>query len=292
MCSSPPGWERRICDPLSGRKELARLPLPQAARPSSPISCLCIHVYVFRPEGLLTLSAPAVRGCEERSNTMNRICLLCLALVAVWAAPVLADDFMPPTYRGAPLSYLAEWEFASQGVPTAGIAPDYESWVDDDDPTTFLYDKFATHIDVDGDGWQYDPADGDGGLVNPNRDGSIGCNVINWVDQMPIKELRIQITYIGLAPSITGVTGYVYYGSSIFPDQEAYPGDFVCHGDCGEGRLFEDWIILPNPDWEQIEIFVPQGTILDQIYIDSVSPEPATMALMGIGTVALLRRRK
>jgi len=36
-----------------------------------------------------------------------------------------------------------------------------------------------------------------------------------------------------------------------------------------------DWIIIPNPDWELLEIQVPFGTLLDEVVIDTVATVPS-----------------
>jgi len=66
-----------------------------------------------------------------------------LALVAVASfSPAAADDFAPADYRGLPLSVYCVWEFAGGASPSWDyILPDItETYVNDDDPATFLYD--------------------------------------------------------------------------------------------------------------------------------------------------------
>ena len=53
----------------------------------------------------------------------------------------------------------------------------------------------------------------------------------------------------------------------------------------------------PQPGWEQVvltgSMLDGQHVLLDQIDVDThCIPEPATMGLLGIGTLALIRRRK
>ena len=51
--------------------------------------------------------------------------------------------------------------------------------------------------------------------------------------------------------------------------------------------------IEPNPTSEMITITVPYCTVIDQIVVDTICiPEPASMALLALGSVFLLRRRR
>ena len=38
--------------------------------------------------------------------------------------------------------------------------------------------------------------------------------------------------------------------------------------------FFEDWAIHPNPDWQFINIFTPNGVTLHEVVIDTVSYVP------------------
>lgn len=214
---------------------------------------------------------------------MRKILVLLAVCLFVSGSMAFGDDLYPPPWRGDPLSYLVEWD----SFVGDGSAPDSESSVDDNDPATFLYHAFSTHIDFDGEGW----VAGNGSISNPGRDGSFACNVVNWVDWEPEKWLRIQIAYtpsVGGAPSIIDVLGNGADPPNGSGAGIIYDSAFLNRYD--EGNYFyEDWIIMPNPDWEQIQVFVPMGTSVDQIVIDTVSlPEPSTLVLMCIGAFGLL----
>lgn len=224
----------------------------------------------------------------------NAMIVTCIVAILLPATAAVADDFAPPWYRGLPLSYEVEWELNNPPSPgELPSLPTFEDAVDDSDPATFMYDRFGTHIDYDfGDNWAYVPADGDGGVQVVNPDGaSLACNTINWVDDEPEKLIRIQITYIGQAPVIDYVTGYMtfYHG---YPDP--LPGNPESpRVDWDANHFYEDWIIFPNPEWEQIAISAAYGTIIDEIYIDTISlPEPASLLLLGFGAVVVMRRRR
>ncbi len=212
---------------------------------------------------------------------MRKVLVLLVVCLFVSGSMAFGDDLYPPEWRGDPLSYLVEWD--SFVGPSA---PDSESSVDDSDPNTYLFDNWSTHLDFDGPGWIVS----NGSLSNPGRDGSIACQVVNWVDWLPEKWLRVQIAYTpgdGGAPSIQGVIGYGEddpHGSGDIPHTSAFQTHYS-----ESNYFYEDWIIWPNPDWEQVQVFVPMGTTIDQIVIDTVSvPEPSTFVLLCIGAFGLL----
>lgn len=217
---------------------------------------------------------------------------IALLVMISLVTPAMADDLFPPDYRGLPLSYQAEWDQFTNGTFGTGIYTDYENSVDDTDPATNLHTGFSTHLDFDPTpGWTLIPAQG-GGFYNPTANATFVANVVNWIDWEPLKELRVQVTYTdgGFgAPAITAVLGYDV------PTGGPYVGSWV-GGGTGFGPqgqyYFEDWIIVPNPDWEQIQFSLPMGTIVEQLVIDSVSPEPASIGLLALGGLALLRRRR
>jgi len=226
---------------------------------------------------------------------MKNACLFLVAAMATSLLPAMADNFAPPWYVDKPLSYHAEWEFANGPLPDGEIDRDSES---DGGPKNgeFLYDQFPTHIDVDGDGWVWDIADGDGGMVNPGRDGSLAINAINWVDEEPEKLIRVQITYIGLAPTVTGANGYeydLYHGGGLSTtDLGWFQADPTVNVD--PNHLYSDIMMWPNPDWEQIVVDVPMGTIIDEIVVDSISiPEPSAIVMMLAtgGGIVFIRRK-
>ena len=205
---------------------------------------------------------------------MKRLIVLGVVLLMFAAAPARADDLFPPSYRGLELSYTCEWDqFANFSNPQ-GFFPDTESSVGDG--SHLLFTHWNTHIDFDGAGW----VDMGGGIANPARSAEFATNVVNWIDWRPLKLLRVQVTYfdpsmLGLQPTIIGVSGI----STAAPNGSLPPGDedLMTPGvpvggmPLPPGYFYEDWIIEPNPDWEQIAFAVPQGVIIEQIVIDTIS---------------------
>ena len=104
------------------------------------------------------------------------VAVLAIGLVfGLGAAPALADNLNPPPYVGDPLSYHAEWDTFLLGTFGTGIDRDTASWVDDNDPNTFLYNAFGvTHLDFDTPyaDWQLTAS----GFHNPVRDATFVAN--------------------------------------------------------------------------------------------------------------------
>jgi hypothetical protein len=147
----------------------------------------------------------------------------------------------------------------------------------------------------------------------------------NWEDDLLAKDSRIQITFAG-AESPAWVDSIAHRPAWPSYDQSMTNamGDALVSGvdliNPGPGRRVTDIFfnnffgagvlnvtIDPewyNPWWETFIISVPQGTIVEQIVIDTWShtdrpvpdiPEPSTYALFGLGAIVLVgwhRRRK
>ena len=236
---------------------------------------------------------------------MKKLIVLGVVLLMFAAAPALADDLNIPWYRGEPLSYHAEWDVFAHSANPAGFLADSESSVGGPG-TAELYAQWNTHLDftpsipVNPTGWTVVPSGGDWGLTDLSTPvgNSFVANVVNWVDYLPTKLLRVQVAYTdpgGGPPMITGVVGHgvdsppAPQGSGdTLHESELVFGDYST-----PGYFYEDWVIHPNPDWEQVQFFLPFGTIVDQIVIDTISlPEPAGLGLVGLALLAVRKRRR
>ena len=216
----------------------------------------------------------------------TRIVMLCGALLGVteWA---FADDLNPPPYRGGNRSTLAEWDFDQDG--TNPLLPD------GDLPT--VVGDFNTALDVAFPNGAPHPSgfantgltyNGEGFSNNDDVTHPMTFNIPNWIDLEPFKLLRLQVTYTGPTPG-TDVFGFLGVVGTADLVSETLVN--TVPGTVGQSLYFyQDWELRPNPDWEQVVLFLQPGTFIDQVVIDTISiPEPSSIVLGAMGLLAIGR---
>ena len=192
-----------------------------------------------------------------------------LGLVVV-ASPAWADDIVPPAWRGLSGSSWAEWEYST---PIPNPAPD-RGFLPYGMPTTQVYPGV-------GQNW-WDILNGRQGVWPLS--GEIWIGFPNQQLELPYKDIYLQLTWEEQAPGNRPIV------LTTAPQQ--INGTLV--HEVPLGGLWKHSIytirLEPNPPWEQI--LITGGVDVDQVVIDTrCFPEPATLGLLAMGGVALLRRR-
>jgi hypothetical protein len=215
--------------------------------------------------------------------------VLGVAILGSLCASASADDFAPPPWRNAPLSVYVEWDFVPPMPPgafDAGWDADVEIAVGGSHGETLKnFGDRTSHIDFDlATNWSWDGQDA---ITPTGQEGAtMAANVVNWIDNELLKLIRVQVTYAGPQPDIIDGQVMGYEGEAMLP------ASLLRHVDVNPTQYYEDWRIVPNPDWEQIPFYVPFGTLVDQIVIDTIStPEPASLTLLALGFVGFLLAR-
>ncbi|KKM01895.1 hypothetical protein LCGC14_1789840 [marine sediment metagenome] len=213
----------------------------------------------------------------------KRILMICMiGATALPAASARADDFAPPPWtRGAPLSTSVEWEFLTSVV---------SHFPSDGTEVPLIMGDFtgppaaSVHADP-GFPPTWSIGDGDGEWTAGTGPFSMEFELGNWVDDEPVKFMRIQVTFAGSAPTVTSLGAI-------------NDGDFVLGVHVGTTAFSATHVLFeyefhPNPDFELLTLEIPAGSSIDQVVVDTISmPEPATLALLAIGVLAALRPRR
>lgn len=198
-----------------------------------------------------------------------------LGLVLV-ACPAWADDLNPPAWRGQPGTTFQEWKFLNDN-PTP--SPDLVN-----NP----YGQPSSHVWPGTDQHWWSTWGGRPGVWPLS-----GTSEFYLPNAPPndYKDVWIQITWakqaFASAPILTsnpGGTIQLLHQIDIGPTNEPPPAGANWWHSTYNIRIY------PNPTFETIRI---DGTIMvDQVVIDTIcAPEPASLGLLLMGGVALLRRR-
>lgn len=210
---------------------------------------------------------------------MYRKTLVALVVLAVTAFSATADDIVPPPWeRGAEGTTVQVWEFNSPDNPAL---PDL---VGND-----FGDPFAIIIGSEPGTNQLDP------LWLPDHENHTGVwrtegYVALWLPNAPLprewKYIWLQITY----------TAGNDYSPLILTEPSYATMELVNSQDAGGGYKHDTYgiIIEQNPAAEVITILPAFCALyVDEIVVDTwCVPEPAAVALISLGGVFLLRRRR
>lgn len=229
--------------------------------------------------------------------------LLLFRLFLIFAAGLLfsgiagADDLAPPPWDrlgAANYSTSAEWEFIASG-PTPYVADGVEVPLIIGDGGGGFTPDMLPDDDI---GWVV--GDGDGGWLGGAGGigiGTLNFRIANWIDTEPLKILRIQMTYergpAALSPYVDEIIPFDPLGIDSIALVDVVDAAIPLDPD-GRWHRVETWEIEPNPDFESVKVIVPEGVLVDQVVVDTIStvPEPTSVLLLAMGGWVLIRRRQ
>jgi hypothetical protein len=211
-----------------------------------------------------------------------------LVILSVMSTGSYADDLTPPPWRDLAYQYstLSAWDFNTSANPAApdGHGPSLPAIVGNGGTPPIAPSATMSP------NMQYDATSGGWGPIDL-LPGQIHLYIPNWIDNEPLKLIRVQMTYLGdpgAQPSVDLVTGADNVTTAVVGTPIGLPVIQILDPPFNtQYHLYHDWQMLPNPDYEFIDITVPRDTIVHQIVVDTIStvPEPASAVLVGLAIV-------
>ncbi len=209
-----------------------------------------------------------------------------LTAAALGCNLAMADDFLPPEFRGDELTVMAEWDFVTDFTVDPynhyNYPPDQLVTVGDGGAHT-LGNAFTHAHFTDTVFWR------PGEAFTLEEPGQIDFYLVNWIDEYPYKHLWIQITY--------GGQGTPWVNSVVGPDPMDGSWTNPSYGQLADilptepGRRVEYWVLQPNPDREHIYLDIPPYTDVQQILVDTIStPSPVASEPITLDSIKALFR--
>lgn len=195
----------------------------------------------------------------------------CGILGGSWT-PARGDDLNPPFYRSQPLSVFAHWTPDATGA----LLLDQFNSVDDSDPSTYLHPIPPSSP------------------VLPDSANVYQFQLPNFVDEMPIKFLRVQLTWTGTTQPPINIFSDALEPGQLVPGITTFASNPLVFTQPDGGYQYFDIEFHPNPDFERVHVHLPPDGQLTQVVIDTVStvPEPAMAGVMVVGCLAMWGKRK
>jgi hypothetical protein len=238
-------------------------------------------------------------------------------LVVVLCTQLASADYAnPPDWQNDPLTQNfthQSWSFTNQqanpmvpddggdgnlyGDPEFNMTAANSTWLDD---LGMVYDLYTqTPLGQRQGGWRVDGPSGTPGSV---REEWFTIDIPN-IERDLIKEVWIELTF--LVTDLTHANTIVNdVDLQVYADDNKFDYLGSTEEPLGASMYGEIWVrsaamfsYFPQPGSEKVVLtgwmLDGQHVILDQIDIDTrCVPEPTAMGLLGIGTIALIRRRK
>ncbi len=141
------------------------------------------------------------------------------------------------------------------------------------------------------------PLHGRANVLVPQGNGyNVWFNLDNYDTNNPVKDIRMQITY---NPQFGGtlidarITSWDSGNNATTVVLPGVPTVSTAPDANGWVTSAYDFTLQPNPWSEKIEVRFSDTAMLDQVVIDTIcTPEPTALALLVVGGLTALRRRR
>lgn len=221
------------------------------------------------------------------SNNLKRSAALILLGLTTFIAQ--ADDTTPPPWRlSNATATVQEWDFNTSTLP---LAPDGGTW--GSGGGGFVNPWGTPQLTAGTSAPWNATANGRNGVYSfagPNQ--LIKFDIPNWFSATVPKDMWIQASFFAAG---TALTPDVFISSAAFTG----PATLVNQSTMSDGWTHANYSVhmASCPSTEQITFVnnTPVVMNLDEVVVDTICapvPEPASMAILGIGVAALIRRKR
>ena len=183
-------------------------------------------------------------------------------------------DLGQPAWRGQSGTTFQQWDFLEPVTPEQPMDPD-AGWVNPNGSAQLIYYPGSTT------GWTQDVDRHQGVLP---LSGSIQIDIPNFPVQNPYKDIIVQLVWAPETPrgnpfideALTGEVATLV--ETIQLDGPWQYSKYAIH-------------LEPNPDFEQV--WISGSIFVDSVIVDTICiPEPATLALVGLGGLLIRKKRR
>ncbi len=220
---------------------------------------------------------------------MKRLITICCVAAVLLSNVAVANITITPN-SGANYTYQ-RWDFDTDHDDLLGDLPSSTVWtiIPETDQNPYGIPSALVDTMGSGNGWLNDRGVPPQDVMHsgPYNLLSVQLTIPNMLDENLWKIVEVEVAYQGasmIVPSMLSPAGAVL-------DSTVYGTD-----DLGWDEVTYTWHIDPQPALESISLtFIAGVTGVDLNYVEVATvcvPEPATIALLGLGALSLIRRKR